>query len=487
MNKNYLPIILSLFIVFISMNSNANNLQISGLTVAFRNTTDKTITLDMNVSWDNSWKLNSDQSNWDAVWLFVKYRKLSEESWHHATLTHNSGHSAMNGTIVTDDDTGTGFSKGIFLYASNEHGQQSVDYDVTLQWEYGEDGQSDDDTFEFRVYGIEMVYIPAGQFYLGTDGNETDAFYTYNSDLSENPYLVANENAITVGQSDGNLYYSNSSANSSTIQDGTIPSNYPKGYDAFYCMKYEITQGQYADFLNTLTDAQLGNSKTSGNVNFRDRITLNGDDYVSNYPYLPVNIINSNQILAYLDWAAIRPMTELEFEKACRGNQAPVENENPWGDATAISSAITLTDADLSTEVVSTGYSNVEGNANYLTIYSTPVRVGIFSSNANSRMEAGATYYGILDMGGNVYETVISAGTSMGRLYEGSHGDGTLDSNGFHDVSDWPSASSNTGIGQRGGSYRTNVDHMRVSNRIYAALYNTGNGYSGGRGVRTAP
>ena len=32
-----------------------------------------------------------------------------------------------------------------------------------------------------------------------------------------------------------------------------MPSGFPSGYSAFYAMKYEITQQQYVDFLNSIS------------------------------------------------------------------------------------------------------------------------------------------------------------------------------------------------------------------------------------------
>jgi hypothetical protein len=47
--------------------SNANNLQISGTAVSGSN-------ISFNISWDNSWNASLAPSNWDAVWVFVKYQ-----------------------------------------------------------------------------------------------------------------------------------------------------------------------------------------------------------------------------------------------------------------------------------------------------------------------------------------------------------------------------------------------------------------------------
>ena len=47
-----------------------------------------------------------------------------------------------------------------------------------------------------------------------------------------------------------------------------------------------------------------------------------------------MNNLSWADLAAYLDWAALRPMTELEFEKVCRGTMPRVAGEYPWGDTT---------------------------------------------------------------------------------------------------------------------------------------------------------
>lgn len=39
---------------------------------------------------------------------------------------------------------------------------------------------------------------------------------------------------------------------------------------------------------------------------------------------------------AYLNWSGLRPMTELEYEKSCRGERAAFANEMAWGDTTYV-------------------------------------------------------------------------------------------------------------------------------------------------------
>jgi formylglycine-generating enzyme required for sulfatase activity len=43
-----------------------------------------------------------------------------------------------------------------------------------------------------------------------------------------------------------------------------------------------------------------------------------------------MNILSWFDVAAYLDWAALRPMTELEFEKVCRGPENRIAGEYAW-------------------------------------------------------------------------------------------------------------------------------------------------------------
>ena len=45
-------------------------------------------------------------------------------------------------------------------------------------------------------------------------------------------------------------------------------------------------------------------------------------------------------LCTYLDWAGLRPMTELEYEKICRGPSAPVAGEYAWGSTTIGTNAL---------------------------------------------------------------------------------------------------------------------------------------------------
>jgi len=220
--------------------------------------------------------------------------------------------------------------------------------------------------------------------------------------------------------------------------------------------------------------------------------------------WLPCNYLNWANVTAYADWACLRPMTELEFEKACRGPRNPVPLEYAWG-STLINAASydssTLVDPGTANEGIASGkYSTTTGNAcrpktaaqQYQT-YNNIVRCGIYAANSanTGRMTSGASYYGIMELSGNVWERAVTVGNSAGRAFDGSHGDGLINTNGTATNANWP-PSSGSGAGFRGGSFlydSSNIynDYLRVSDRSNAAYASSGRNYQwGGRAVRTA-
>ncbi len=257
----------------------ANNLALTNVTLASQNTGAQTYQIKFDMSWNNSWFITgapSSTANWDAVWVFVKFRHYTSgawTSWAHCTL-NNSGNTVATGSHMafggypyeetgsgTPDTAGITSYKGVFIYASGvETG--SVSYTGNqVQWKYGTDGVGNTDKVEIRVFGIEMVYVPGYDaslsesgfsFYVGDPG---DSLYCpfYDGGNSANAYQITGESAITVAQSSGDLWYDGYCGDD---QGGPIPAAFPKGYNAYYIMKYDITQRQYAEFLNTLTPVQ---------------------------------------------------------------------------------------------------------------------------------------------------------------------------------------------------------------------------------------
>ncbi len=491
-------------IIFVFPSAHANNLSIQNVQLTGRNTTDHYVMVQFDISWENSWR---DAVNYDGAWVFIKYKKTGL-GWHHATL-HTSGHSAPSGANI-EVGTTNGVGKGVFIYRSSE-GSGDVNWSsVQLRWDYGSDGLADNDLVTVKVFGIEMVYVPQGAFYVGDTpgGNAVNNFYEYGT--SNDPYLIDSEDAIDVGTTNGNLYYHNNGGSPGDFS-GPIPADFPKGYDAFWCMKYEITQGQYTDFLNTLTRTQQ-NQRTETDIStssisdiyvmsgrsseiYRNTIKCpssgNGTSspitFSVDAPDLACNYLSFEDVKAYLDWAALRPLTELEFEKACRGPEYPVLNEMAHGNGNggAITGFEGVDKSGTETKSPTTGLINkAYGNQSGV---QGPVRVGIFAATDNgqgyTRENAGASYWGIMELSGNVVERCVTVGNTYGRAYTGLTGDGELNSSGNSDVTNWPPS----GYGQsyRGGSWSRDLAECMVGYRLYGSINNTARGSDmGGRGCR---
>ena len=213
--------------------------------------------------------------------------------------------------------------------------------------------------------------------------------------------------------------------------------------------------------------------------------------YATTNPFVACNFISWADLAAYLDWSGLRPMTELEFEKSCRGILPAVPTEYAWGTTGFASSEYTLNNSGLTNENIAANYSTSLGNAAnaYTTHYSGPVRVGIFAGNGlnTGRVTSGATYYGIMEMSGNLWERPVTVGNPTGRGFTGANGNGLLSATGDADASNWPGINAE-GAGLRGGFWDYNETGLQVSDRLSAAYAdNSRHGGFGGRGVRTAP
>lgn len=327
---------------------------------------------------------------------------------------------------------------------------------------------ADNDSVEIKLFAVEVVYVPQGSFYLGSNG--TEPYHLRRGD-KDTCFNVTSENALTVGTLASDLFSA-----SGTLQNGTIPALYPKGFNSFWCMKYEISQQQYADFLNTL-DAATATTRTPSAFTTGSHPAL-----VPNQPERAMNSLSNDDVLSLLDWSALRPMTELEYEKACRGaNQAPVPNEYAWGNTT-IEFVQTPTDIGLSTETWASG--NIGYNNSY------PIRCGALATSTSTRQSSGGSFYGIMEMSGNIYEIVVSADVP-GRTFISKHGDGNLGgATQNFDVAEWYNGSPGF-YGYRGDHYGQSsfyYSYASISSRVnYMTYYNNSRlAGGGGRGVRTA-
>jgi formylglycine-generating enzyme required for sulfatase activity len=370
---------------------------------------------------------------------------------------------------------------------------------VGLRWNYSADGVADDASLTVKVLGIEMVYIPSGSFYAGDNGYSLACFKAGSNDNS--PWYITSENAINVTNTISGGYYYTNTSNGGTDENETgstfnIPNSFPKGYAAIYCMKYEITQGQYASFLNLLNSAQAADRYDASCYNlFRYTITYSSGVYSTNRPDRACNYLSWADGCAYADWSGLRLMTELEYEKICRGPLAPVSGEYASG-TTNIIAATTISDLENGTEFILDNGANCSYNSHWGiggVIFTGgdggqgPLRVGIFAKANTTREQSGATYYGVMEMSGNLFERCITSGNSKGRLFTGSNGDGKLNSSGDADIINCP-ANDALGACSRGGSFDYGLNSPKVSIRNLAAYTDSTRSYSFGfRCVRSAP
>lgn len=473
----------------------ANNINVSTPSLTGQNPSLDNTNIQFNLSWENSWR---DVVNWDAAWVFVKFRG-ADGIWRHASLSNAAvDHNGAGYTVEPGTD-----GKGIFIYRpANGSGNVALSA-VQLRWNYGTDGVGDNDLVTVKVFAVEMVYIPQGAFFAG-DGATAGVAGQFSQGNTTAPYQITGEAALTLGGTAlANLGNRNAAGqsvaddfNSSATQ--TLPAAYPKGFNPFYSMKYELSEQQWVDFFNTLTATQktlrdiTGNSPTLGGkntdaVSFRNTIAWpDFGDATTTRPDRACNFLNRRDVSAYLDWAALRPISELEFEKACRGTLAAVANEYAWGTTTVVE-ALTISGTEDGTETITTPNANANIPGANLTggdAGNGLVRCGIFARSATTREQAGATFYGVMEMSGNGVEFCVVVGSNFGRLFVGTHGDGSLSADGDATNADWLLGFS---FGARGGDF--NFSTSQISNRefINLGLDSFRSISFSGRGGRSAP
>lgn len=531
-----------LFLVFLCVltvfKSYSNNIQISNVSLTGQDKANHYTYIQFTVKWDNAWR---DNINWDAAWIFAKFDDGSG-LWKHCLLdTLDVNHTAASGSTIkigTTPVSGIKQGMGAFIYSSSDTTAGTITWtNVKLRWNYGAQGVSDNAATLLKVFGVEMVYIPQGSFYAG-DGASAARLQmcTGTSPNTYSPLYITSEDTLKFGNNIVGRAHYLTGGNLGESANGTafnVLPPFPKGYNAVYCMKYEISQKQYADFLNCLTPVQEAlryYAPPVANVtNGYFRYTIGGvqGNRIANAPDRACNFISWSDLAAYLDWSGLRPMTELEFEKICRGPNPYLANEYAWGSVTvgAIKGFVGVDSSGTEAKSPATGTvnacygSNLGSNGSQEVIApftAGPVRCGIFAASNNggyyTRLNAGATYYGVMEMSGNVWERVVTLGNATGTSYTGLHGDGSINANGNSDISLWPGFNSGEiksalGSGFKGGDYYRGSSIMSVSDRTYAAVYtdysgndNTRRNYKydtwngiyiydygfGGRGVRTA-
>ncbi len=495
----------------------ANNLQLSNMQAS-------TSDLSFDISWENSWNVSSAPNNWDAVWVIIKFQDCATETkrWSHLTLSTNNADHSITGGVLQVDAVSDGM--GVFIRRTSTGAGNTGLASCTLTFSSAFSSITD---LNFEVIGIEMVYVPQNSFYVG-DGSTASPPLSQNamgSSGASSPYLITSENAISTNT------LANTSQGAPTNHDA-IPAAFPKGYAAFYCMKYEISQELYMRFLNTLPATHQGNrtavavTASAGTLALAPaaspkRNAIRIEVPASNSPLRPAvygldlnnngtfneatdganiacNYLSWYDFLALLDWAALRPMTELEYEKAARGPSSagtPVLAAYCWNTTNILQAdAGALNNAGLDNEV-----STTSGNGlcafNSANNSHGPLRTGFAATSISNREQSGASYYGIMELSGNVWEQCLHIGHSNGfgngaaPIFSGVLGDGELDALGNANALNWGGNSNSAWRSiVRGGNWNQAGSNCQLSNRSAitgaGAENNLRNARTGGRGVR---
>ena len=490
-------IVLGSFLCLSSSSLLANNVVIGTPAVVGGN-------LQFTIQWDNSWNTALGPGNYDAVWVFVKRQVCGgTQTWDHSLLSTVSGNHSVTGGVLQVDAVGDGV--GVFIRRSATGNGNIASSIVTLNLQTAANSVDN-----FQVFGVEMVLIPTGNFIIG-DGSST---YAFNGTTITSATQAAG--FATAGAYQVNSYGSTGSP--------SLPPAYPQGYNAFYCMKYEVSQEQYVKYLNSLTFTQqiartnispasatgLWPIQTASPNNARNGIrimtpgtavttpAIYGCDLNVNGTYneaadgqnVACNWLSWPDLMTYLDWSGLRPMTEMEYEKVARGSGVPiVANEYAWGSTTILQATSgALTSGGQSTEV-STASGNglcAYGSANATTF--GPLRCGFAAGAATTRAQSGAAYYGVMDMSGNVFEQCVGGYNFNYSSFNGLNGDGTITAAGLFNTANWPTAGGGQGGGTvKGGSFNTGAPgDLRISdrNQMTNNFNQSKQSVVGGRGVR---
>ena len=437
----------------------------------------KAATIRFDVSWDGSWR---HEINHDAAWVFFKVRAKEGAEWQHVRLVADRvlnpiGYGqrkippAATGTggalpyfqgrterdkiggiesspdVFTREHSDTpleflvpegedGFT-GMFLRrAANGAGTVRA-RGVTVLWDLtASKGITDIGKAQVRAFGIEMVYVAEGPFYLGTGGAELNSFYKYADGVDNTqPFRVTSAGAIPTGRQAGRLW-----ARGAAPEDGgEIPAVFPNGYSAFYCMHKHITPRRYAEFLSTLTPAQAEARYHAKGTRHGAQVIRSGK--APNYAYTWVNggaragpgipHLSWADGAAYAAWAGLRPITELEIEKVVRGPRVPIPDE------------------------VGPSYWGISG----------------FNSWQWDAVKGWDTQS----------ERAVTVGNAAGRKFRGTHGSGSVAL-----PADWPQDDA-VGSGMRCTFY-PELDRARASDRRKAAVADPRRAHKF-RAVRTAP
>ncbi len=382
-----------------------------------------------------------------ADWVFIKFSTMSgnDGTWNHATLT--GGIVGAGATLTTPSD-----KKGVYLNHAIVSSYWTAG--TTVTWDFGADGV-DGKSAIVKVFAIAMVKVPTGSYVHNVNGGNGGS----------NNYGNGSEATVT---GPGTV----TGTGTNNLPNGA-PVGWPNGYNSFYIGRYEITQGQYADFLNTIPEA-LASTRFASNTDAGHNMT-NAGSYPSKYAAVDrntaKNYISFLDAWTYYSWAALRPMTVMEFEKAGR-DLAPDRRIYPWGTTSVPATTTYIPPNEGATAVrLYLNYNN-SGSGKVM-------NVGRYLSGDLYRTaeQTGASPWGIADLSGNLFETAISC------LWTNSvplNGDGTT----TYPIT-WPAPGSSA-ITRLGGSWANDASPIQISGRSGDSYTDQNRNYDvGTRAART--
>jgi hypothetical protein len=97
-STHYLAIALWVCCFLFSLESAANNITVSSVSFVNRNKAADYVQVQFNLSWQNSFRVNTGPSNWDAAWVFIKFKVGVNGEWKHASVSTTGGHSIPSGS-----------------------------------------------------------------------------------------------------------------------------------------------------------------------------------------------------------------------------------------------------------------------------------------------------------------------------------------------------------------------------------------------------
>lgn len=190
-----------------------------------------------------------------------------------------------------------------------------------------------------EIDGMEQVYVPAGEFILGSEGPNAQ----YDKEGNTHAWPEQPEQ----------LYY----------------------LDGFWIDKYEVTTGQWKLCVEAGACEPPRQWWSTSRQHYYD------DPQFDNFPVIYITWYMASD---YCAWTGRRLPTEVEWEKAARG---PNGNEFPWGNEPYTDDRANICDIDCikphANPIFNDGYPDTAPVGSY---------------------PAGASYYGAMDMAGNVWE-----------------------------------------------------------------------------------